>query len=517
MPSKRRFASTPAGSFGLAGAFAVSVLAVLAVAAPKPSPPRAKPPASVADLAPRLDLTLKRAPTPDAGHQIEAIYEGVVEYEAHYRRPGEKRSYRSRRRYVEDGSGSVRMDWTTWDPTDTTTASESWLLTSGKLLHRDPPDRPWREVTPDLRDIGLEQTLAGFPWEFARSIRAALRSGTARASGGTNGLWNVAGGRSPASSALTVRPSDASIASYLTNRPHPRLGDVRDGVVYVYGDSLRVPTEIREVAHERDHQWAVTERRISFRTDLAEDSLLAMPAAIQPAAPADSMRAEPRLTQVAPGLWTVDMEDLDTRSMVVEFADKLAVIEAAVGSANGERIIDVVKRRWPGKPIRYLFFSHYHPHYAGGLRAFVAEGATIVTTTGNEAFVHQAAQWPFRLRPDRLAKAPRPVQLRTFKKRFELADSANRLVAVDIGARSDHTDEFVVFWFPNQRVVFETEQGWVTVDGNVRAARRAEKFLKTLDEEGLTSDRLVQSWPMRGNRAEVARAELDSLVVARKK
>jgi hypothetical protein len=278
-----------------------------------------------------------------------------------------------------------------------------------------------------------------------------------------------------------------------------------------------VPTEIREVAHERDGQWAITERRVAFRTDLAEDSLLAMPAAIQPASPADSMRAEPRLAQVAPGLWSLDMEDLDTRSMIVEFADKLAVIEAAVGSANGERIVDVAKRRWPSKPIRWFFFSHHHPHYAGGVRAFVAEGATVVTTPGNEAFVRQAAQWPFRLRPDRLAKAPRPLQLRTFKKRFELADSANRLVAIDIGTRSDHTDEFVIFWFPNQRLVFETEQGWVTVDGNLRASRRAEKFLKTLDEEGLTPDRLVQSWPMRGNRAEVTRAELDTLVLARKR
>jgi glyoxylase-like metal-dependent hydrolase (beta-lactamase superfamily II) len=229
------------------------------------------------------------------------------------------------------------------------------------------------------------------------------------------------------------------------------------------------------------------------------------------------MRSEPRLLPLAPGLWSVEMEDLDTRSVIVEFADGLAVLEAAVGSPNGERIVDLAKRRWPAKPVRHLFFSHYHPHYAGGLRAFVAEGATVVTTPGNEGFVRQAAQWPFRLRPDRLAKAPRPVRVSTFRKRFELADSTNRLVAVDIGARSDHTDEYVIFWFPNQRLLFQSEQGWVTVDGAVRASRRAEKFLKTLDEEGLAADRLVQGWPMRGNRAELARAELDSLVLARKR
>jgi hypothetical protein len=131
--------------------------------------------------------------------------------------------------------------------------------------------------------------------------------------------------------------------------------------------------------------------------------------------------------------------------------------------------------------------------------------------------VRQVAARPFTLAPDRLARSKRPLQLRTFQRRFELADSTNRLVAVDIGARSDHTNEFVVFSFPRQRLLFQSEQGWVTVDGKVRASRRAEKFLKTLDEEGLAPDRLVQSWPMRGNRAELARVELDSLVLARKR
>ena len=55
------------------------------------------------------------------------------------------------------------------------------------------------------------------------------------------------------------------------------------------------------------------------------------------------------------------------------------------------------------------------------------------------------------------------------------------------------------------------------MDGKVRASRRAERFLKTLGEEGMAPDRLVQSWPMRGNRAELTRVELDSLVLARKR
>jgi glyoxylase-like metal-dependent hydrolase (beta-lactamase superfamily II) len=211
------------------------------------------------------------------------------------------------------------------------------------------------------------------------------------------------------------------------------------------------------------------------------------------------------------------MEDIDHRSLVVEFADYLVLIEAAVGSANGERMVDAVKRRWLEKPIRYFFFSHHHPHYTGGLRAFIAEGATIITTPGNKEFVRKVARYRFKISPDRLARSPRPVRIHTFRNRFELTDSTNRLVAIDIGERSTHTDEFVIFYLPKQKLVFEAEQGWVTVDGALLASRRAEGFLKVLSDEGIDAQRLVQCWPMRANKPEVSRSELEALVRERKK
>src|SRR5207247_10305969 len=101
----------------------------------------------------------------------------------------------------------------------------------------------------------------------------------------------------------------------------------------------------------------------------------------------------------------------------------LAVIETAVGSANGERIVDAARRQWPAKPIRYALFSHYHPHYTGGLRALIAEGATVLTTPGNGAFVQHVATLPFRTQPNRLARHPRPVKVATFADRYDWSDS----------------------------------------------------------------------------------------------
>lgn len=494
-------------------------LVALAVAVIAPSPGGRARPTPSALLASQLEASIARMPQAVSGKCFEVEYEGLLQLEAHFRVPGEKQPYHSRQRYLADGRGAVRMDWTTWVEGDSAGAPESWLMVPGSpgggLYYRSDPARPWRAVDTDRRDQALAQVTAGLPWELARVTRAAaITPGERVTGGGPGGAWFLTDPRTPGSIQLTLRPVDGTVISAMALRPHPRLGDVRDGVLYAYGEPGPVPTELRQIVHERDQQWAMTERRVSFRIDAPAESLAA-PATFEPAAPADSMRAEARLTPVAPGVWSVDLDDLDTRSLVVEFADKTAVLEAAVGSENGERIVDAVKRQLPNKPIRYFLFSHHHPHYAGGLRAFVAEGATIVTTPGNEHFVRQIAALDFTLRPDRLARAKKPLSLQTYAKRFEIADSTNRLVAVNIGPRSDHTNEFAVFWLPRQRMLFETEQGWVTVDGKTRASRRAEKFLKTLDDEGLAADRIVQSWPMRNNPASLSRAELDSLVTLR--
>ncbi|HYJ32836.1 MAG TPA: hypothetical protein VE326_06405 [Candidatus Binatia bacterium] len=482
----------------------------------KPSPPPGRStPAAL--LAAQLKAAISGSPAPAPGKCIEIQYEGVLELEGHFRTPGEKQPYRSRQRFLSNGQGAVRLDWTTWIQGDSAGGPESWMLlpagAGGTLLYRSAPGSPWREIGAERREQALAQVTAGFPWEVARAAGASAATARARVTGGgPGGVWFLSDNR-PGSGALTLRPIDGAVISYMTTRPHPRLGDVRDGVLYAYGEPGLVPTEMRQIVHERDMQWSMAERRVSFRTD-APDSL-ASPPGYDPPEPADSMRAEVKLAPLAPGLWSADLDDLDTRTLVVEFADKLAVLEAAVGSENGERIADAAKRQFPNKPIRYFLFSHYHPHYAGGLRAFVAEGATVVTTPGNEHFVRQMSDLAFTLHPDRLARAKRPLSMQTFAKRFDLADSTNRLVAVNIGPRSDHTNEFVVFWFPKQRMLFETEQGWVTVDGKTRASRRAERFLKALDDEGLAADRIVQSWPMRGNPAMLTRVELDSLVTLR--
>jgi hypothetical protein len=423
---------------------------------------------------------------PDGG--IEVRYEGLLDYEAHLQKPGEILRLNSRQVFTFDNRGNARLDWTIWSEKDTALVPESFLLTGGRIFHRWNPQSPWRELAGDIVEPGRLQILSGMPW---------LLSGDAVLRG------------------LKLRTRKNRLESVEDLRPHPRLGDVVNWIRYQYANDT-IPSKFEMQIHRRDSKRIVKARLTG--TSAAPDSLLAAPSEFEPDPSGEAgLTRNPVLVPRAEGVWSLDMEDIDHRSLVVEFADHLAVLEAAVGSANGERMVDAVKQRWPEKPIRYFSFSHHHPHYTGGMRAFIAEGATILTTPGNEEFVRRVARYPFKLSPDRLARSPKRVRIQTFQKRFELADSVNRLVAINIGERSVHTNEFVIFWLPKQKLLFEAEQGWVTVGGKLRAARRAEGFLKILDDEGLEVERLIQCWPMEGNKAEVSRAELEALVLERKK
>ena len=73
-------------------------------------------------------------------------------------------------------------------------------------------------------------------------------------------------------------------------------------------------------------------------------------------------------------------------------------------------------------------------------------------------------------------------------------------IAIDIGAQSHHTDEYVVFWLPRQRLLFQGDLGWFGPDDAPRAGgRRARGLLQAIDERNLPVETLLQGWPVLGS------------------
>src|SRR5207344_1677271 len=83
------------------------------------------------------------------------------------------------------------------------------------------------------------------------------------------------------------------------------------------------------------------------------------------------------MTQLAPGV--VLMGGGSHNSVAVEFKDFVTVIEGPLNQQRSLAVIAEVKRTFPNKPIRYLVNTHNHFDHLGGVRTYVAEGATVIT------------------------------------------------------------------------------------------------------------------------------------------
>jgi glyoxylase-like metal-dependent hydrolase (beta-lactamase superfamily II) len=104
------------------------------------------------------------------------------------------------------------------------------------------------------------------------------------------------------------------------------------------------------------------------------------------------------LVELAPGVHEVTGGTHN--SLVVEMRDHLVVFDAPVSDAQSNWTLGALKAKFPNQPVKYLVLSHHHMDHAGGLRAFVAAGATLVVGKGDADHFHRVLMAPFRRNPD---------------------------------------------------------------------------------------------------------------------
>lgn len=232
---------------------------------------------------------------------------------------------------------------------------------------------------------------------------------------------------------------------------HINLGDVTLTTTFAdYADAggLQLPTRITTAVDD------FTTGTYQVKASVAAAGALEAPAEVRnaaaPAAPAPNVSVD----EVAPGVWFLAGQS--HHSAVVAFKDRVVMIEAPQSEARSLAAIAKAKELRPGTPLTHLVMSHHHFDHSTGLRAAIAEGLTIVTQAGNEAFVKEMAARPFTRQPDALAKAPKPVTVEAFADTTTITDGARQLVLYHV-AGNPHSDTMLMAYLPRERLLIEVD------------------------------------------------------------
>ncbi len=297
---------------------------------------------------------------------------------------------------------------------------------------------------------------------------------------------------------LHIRRSDYLLEKVTCIWHDDMLGDMAE--VYLYSNfitlgNLHVPQSIRI---EKIHDI-----REEVEVKAAEITNEAIPLLKKPAGyrieQEEEIAPETHIEKLSENIHLINLPQTESRAVVVEFREFLVVFDVPFGSENGELVLREIEHIAPGKPVRYFAFGHHHPWYLGGVRPFIYRGITVLSTEGDLDYVRYLATAPHSLAPDSLYLHPKALRTELVDSLMTITDGEYTMKLCHIGMRSDHTTDYIVFYFPKEKMLMHGDLAWIPTDGPVKKGGKREKGLyNAIKEFGLDVATIVQTWPVGG-------------------
>lgn len=270
---------------------------------------------------------------------------------------------------------------------------------------------------------------------------------------------------------------------------HPVLGDAVFGTTFADWrtvDGLLLPMRI---VWRIDGRWPLSDIRLSRASLNADVGDLSAPASVrsaQPLTPVINVTAE----EIAPGVWYLAGQS--HHSVAIEMRDHLLLVEAPLNDLRTRAVIQKARTLRPGKPVRAVINTHHHFDHAGGVRAAIAEGLTVITHSRNKTFFDELARRRHFIVADALANSPRPARVQGVGPRTVLSDGT-RTVELHHIRGSQHAETLLMVYLPAEKLLIEADvySPAALNATTVQPAPFAANLVENIDRLGLQVDRIV--------------------------
>ncbi|NKB45362.1 MAG: MBL fold metallo-hydrolase [Alphaproteobacteria bacterium] len=191
-------------------------------------------------------------------------------------------------------------------------------------------------------------------------------------------------------------------------------------------------------------------------------------------------------------------------TLVVELESGVVVVEPGSFDLKGEAITEWIAENIPGKPISHVIVSHHHSDHSGGVRPYVAAGAsTVVHETAVAFYEDLLGRKNATIMPDALDRNPVKADI--------IAVSADAPTVIEDAVRpitiypvvSGHTTDMIIVGLEKQEILYSADlyigamarllRVGVNMPLTGEAAQSALELDAAIDATGATFNTLVGS------------------------
>jgi glyoxylase-like metal-dependent hydrolase (beta-lactamase superfamily II) len=253
-------------------------------------------------------------------------------------------------------------------------------------------------------------------------------------------------------------------------------------------DGLKLPMRFTQRLGER---WTLSDMRLAKATLNADVADFGVPAEMRtqpapaPAAPVVNVE------EIVPGVWYLNGQTHHT--VAIEQQRSIVLVEAPQSEERTLAVIERARTLVPSKPVDMVINTHHHFDHAGGIRAAINQGLTVLTHEGNRDF-YERAVFPGRhfVMTDAQARNPKPLRLMALGDKYVRRDSLRTIETYHLSGNA-HSGSMLVVYLPAERLLIQADL-YAPPAANATAPvvfPFAANLLEHIQRRGLQVDRVI--------------------------